>query len=102
MTFFEAFRTHVVPDLRRLIAGYAEGVGWDVIEFSRACDAVYAEARRRGASQLPHAQLSKLRNWISTVMLTESHKHARLKRRHDCRVDDMTVAGWIMQGVGAL
>jgi len=100
--FAATFREHVVPDLRRMIPGYGELVAWNWMAFGDACDAVMTEARRRGAGRLAAAEQLRLDHWISVSMLHAMQRHATAVLRHECAIRDMHVAGWIMQGVGAI
>lgn len=66
--FADAFRTHYVPKLRRMIGanGWFVGVGWQ--SFDAAANDVLHYAIRLGASRLPPEHFDELSDWIAASL----------------------------------
>lgn len=66
--FADAFRTHSVPKLKRMIgvSGWFVGVGWQ--SFDEADSAVLSYAIRLGASRLPPEHFDALHDWIAATI----------------------------------
>lgn len=69
MTFAAAFREHVQPDLKRLCRVQGLLVALERRSFAEAYEAVFADARRRGALMLPADLFAGLENWITCSIL---------------------------------
>lgn len=72
MTFSEAFRQHVVPDIQRLCRVHGLFLALDRTTFTDAYDEVMSVARRRGAGHLP-PNSDPLEDWIMrSILLAEA------------------------------
>lgn len=66
--FAAAFRAHVVPKLREVIAVRGHFVGIGLYDFGAAHADVMAVACRLGANHLPEPHLLNLEDWCLTTL----------------------------------